>query len=365
VSAQSRHPEFISGSSHSGDEGSPLTPTLSRRARGNKAAFTLAEVLITLAIIGVVATMTIPTLVAEYQQKSWDTATSVFNRRLGEALKIMNASGTLANHDTTAEFVEELSKHIKIVKTCDKGSLDDCFVSEISTTADPVETSKLQSAKNLNSTADPEYGTDTMGVMFADGVTALVAYNKNTPYDPYSNKIVSVNGDGKSASLDTEAISILYDVNGLKSPNQMDSSKDIRGINIAIKTGATVKLIGTDYTAVDCIDSSGADYKYCAPTSSGYLRDYWAGAKKKCAELGMSIPEAGYTSPGACPTGAAENTLCGLYNNREALGLPSSGGYFWSASEKNNLNAWGMSFSSGIVGYYVKNGQNSVVCVGN
>jgi len=65
----SRHPELDSGSSHRGKEGSPLTPTLSRRARGICAAFTLAEVLITLAIIGVVATMTIPTLISNYEKK--------------------------------------------------------------------------------------------------------------------------------------------------------------------------------------------------------------------------------------------------------------------------------------------------------
>jgi len=363
---QNCHAELVSASSHSGDEGSPLTPTLSRRARGNKAAFTLAEVLITLAIIGVVATMTIPTLVAEYNQKSWDTATSVFNRRLGEALKIMNASGTLANHDTTAEFVEELSKHIKIVKTCDKGSLDDCFVSEISTTAEPVEISKLQSAKNLNSAED--YGTDTMGVMFGDGTSALIAYNKNTPYDPYSNEIVSVNGTGKDVSLTTKAVSILYDVNGLKSPNQMDAGKDIRGINVAIKTGAPIKVIGTSYDPVDC-SSAGAssdDYKYCAPTPSGYSSDYWAGAKKACAEQGMSLPELGSynTSAYYCNSDAAENTLCGLYNNREALGLPSSG-LFWSASETSTVYALDVRFSYGDVSYDGKDDHYSVVCVGN
>jgi len=83
------HPELDSGSSHCDDEGSPLTPTLSctslriqahktrpssvrfasRRARGQRVAFTLAEVLITLAIIGVVAAMTIPTLINNYQEK--------------------------------------------------------------------------------------------------------------------------------------------------------------------------------------------------------------------------------------------------------------------------------------------------------
>ena len=333
-----------------------------------KAAFTLTEVLITLAIIGVVATMTIPTLIAEYQQKSWDTATSVFNRRLGEVLKIMNASGSLSGYNSTEDFVAELGKHIKISKTCSKDKLSDCFVSEILTTADPVETSKLQSAKNLNSTADPEYGTDTMGVMFADGVTALVAYNKNTPYDPYSNKIVSVNGDGKSASLSTKAVSILYDVNGLKSPNEMDTMKDIRGINVSIKTGATVKLIGTGYDQVNCADSTSDDYKYCTDgdKSSASPYNYWAGAKKACAKEGMRLPESGYagSSAGYCSANAAEDTLCGLYNNREALGLPSSG-WFYSASESSTIYAWYVDFSDGNVSNSRKTRQNSVVCVGN
>ena len=333
-----------------------------------KSAFTLAEVLITLAIIGVVATMTIPTLIAEYQQKSWDTATSVFNRRLGEALKIMNASGSLSGYNSTEDFVTELSKHIKIVKTCDKGNLDDCFASEIFTTADPVETSKLQSASNLNSAED--YGTDTMGVMFGDGTSALIAYNKNTPYDPYSNEIVNVSGTGKDVSLATKAVSILYDVNGLKSPNEMDTMKDIRGINVSIKTGAAVKVIGTSYTAVDC-SSAGAsndDYKYCTDgdKSSAYTSNYWAGAKKACAEQGMSLPELGSynTSTYYCNSDAAENTLCGLYNNREALGLPSSG-WFWSASEGGTGGAWRVNFSDGGVYNGGKTSQRSVVCVGN
>ena len=55
-----------------------------------KKAFTLAEVLITLAIIGVVAAMTIPTLIANYQEKSWATASQVFERKLTEAMKVMN-----------------------------------------------------------------------------------------------------------------------------------------------------------------------------------------------------------------------------------------------------------------------------------
>ena len=88
-----------------------------------KLAFTLAEVLITLGIIGIVSAMTIPTLVANYQQKSMDTQANTFNRKLGEALKIMNTQSELAGHGTTQAFVSELSKHIKILKVCEKTKL--------------------------------------------------------------------------------------------------------------------------------------------------------------------------------------------------------------------------------------------------
>jgi len=108
VSIQSRHPELVSGSSHCDDESSPLTPTLSctslriqahktrsssvrfasRRARGKRAAFTLAEVLITLAIIGVVAAMTIPTLMTNFQKKVTAVKVKKAYAELVQAIKL-------------------------------------------------------------------------------------------------------------------------------------------------------------------------------------------------------------------------------------------------------------------------------------
>ena len=299
-----------------------------------RVAFTLAEVLITLAIIGVVATMTIPTLIANYNQKSWDTATSVFNRRLGEALKIMNANGSLAGYNSTEDFVTELSKHIKIVKTCDNTNLTDCFVSEIVTNAEPIETSKLKKSKNLNSAANPDYGTDTMGIMFADGVSALIAYNKNTPYDPYSNKIVRVSGNNKSATLNTGVISILYDVNGLKSPNEMDNDKDIRGINITLKTKITVKNLGT-VPAVNCANSASEGYDYCGINDKNISderpNNYWVGAKYACAKEGMRIPTL--------------EELQELNENKGQDEIPTTG-WFWSTFEYSATIAHGFSFDA-------------------
>ena len=56
---ESCHPELVSGSEFK-----------SSKKSKKLVAFTLAEVLITLAIVGVVAAITVPTLVANYQQKA-------------------------------------------------------------------------------------------------------------------------------------------------------------------------------------------------------------------------------------------------------------------------------------------------------
>jgi len=84
---KSCHPEFISGSVHSekrklpwnkmlkhltdtGSQGSSLACSLCK-VQHDKFGFTLAEVLITLGIIGVVAAITIPNLISNYQKKAW------------------------------------------------------------------------------------------------------------------------------------------------------------------------------------------------------------------------------------------------------------------------------------------------------
>ena len=53
-----------------------------------KAAFTLAEVLITLGIIGIVAAMTIPTLIADYQEKVLVTKVKQGHSQLMNAIQL-------------------------------------------------------------------------------------------------------------------------------------------------------------------------------------------------------------------------------------------------------------------------------------
>ena len=110
-------------------------------------AFTLAEVLITLAIIGVVAAVTIPTLIAKYQEKAWKTSADVFDRKLTEALNLMNTNDELVGYKNTEEFVKAFSKYVKIAKVCNEDNLDSCWIKGESKDATTLVLSKNNGQK--------------------------------------------------------------------------------------------------------------------------------------------------------------------------------------------------------------------------
>ena len=60
-----------------------------KKIAGNPKGFTLAEVLITLGIIGIVASMTIPTLIENYQKTQYITGLKKAYAEVTEALKLM------------------------------------------------------------------------------------------------------------------------------------------------------------------------------------------------------------------------------------------------------------------------------------
>ena len=69
-------------------EGGPKS-LISRWGR-KRAAFTLAEVLITLAVIGIVAALTLPGLIQNHNEKAWSTAKDLWEKKLTETVRRMN-----------------------------------------------------------------------------------------------------------------------------------------------------------------------------------------------------------------------------------------------------------------------------------
>ncbi len=246
--------------------------------------FTLAEVLITLAIIGIVAALTIPTLVQNYQSKAWDTASEVFQRKLEESLKVMNVQGTLAGYTTTEAFVDELSKHIKITRICDNDDITTCFADKVTWGTENEEV-EMADVKNASHFGQDSWGTNTVGVQFANGVNAVLAYNPECVQNQFSNQITG-----------TSCLAILYDVDGFKNPNTQN--KDLRSINVSSLGGSSCSFevggicFGTFFqptalTAADCNANKG---KYGIQTCRTTDDDFWGGAMKACADQGKRLP---------------------------------------------------------------------------
>ena len=265
--------------------------------------FTLAEVLITLAIIGIVAALTIPTLVQNYQERAWNTASQVFQRKLGEALRVMNVQGTLAGYTTTEAFVDELSKHIKITRICDNDDITTCFADTVTWGDEEVDMSKIKKAKNFG---QEDWDTNTVGVQFANGVNGVIAYNPDCRQNQFSNDVITVGETG----IGTTCLAILYDVDGFKNPNTQQ--KDLRGLNvISLGSNCAIELNdGTCFTAPftptahawkactngttndpdDLAFMSEYNIQYCGTGRGNKVYDYWAGAVKTCQDMGASLP---------------------------------------------------------------------------
>ena len=174
-----------------------------------KSAFTLAEVLITLAIIGVVAVLTVPALIQNYNEKAWETAQDVFTKRLEVATRQMNTEEKLAGYSSTMDFVNELKKYIKITRVCDNSNITKCFNKEViwNEGEDPIDMSAIRNAASLG---QDDWDTDTVAVQFANGVNAIIAYNPNTEQQPFNNQF----------SATSASMAILYDVSGNKNPRR-------------------------------------------------------------------------------------------------------------------------------------------------
>ena len=336
-----------------------------------KKAFTLAEVLITLGIIGVVSAMTIPTLIQNYNQRAWDTGATVFNRKLEEALKTMNTQQTLAGHTTTESFVEELSRHFKTNKICTNNKLLDCFSETVywgggDDTPEEVDMSEVKTSKHLGQEG---WSSNVIGVQFANGVNAMVAYNPECIQDPYSNEI-AVN----------DCLAILYDTSGMKNPNT--KGKDLRangnvislGKNCAFKLDktcfATVPFYSSPISKTECESlKSDLGIKECNTDN-----DYWAGAVKACGGVSnmaslteiAKIAEYVYNKE---DIGAREGVTGLKFDTTKAaeIGLSSSGLYFWSTSEINGsyVDGRGFSTSTSLLATYARNTARLAICLEN
>lgn len=159
-----------------------------------KKAFTLAEVLITLGIIGVVAALTIPTLVNNYRKKQFETGLKKEYSVLLQALDMYKQDNEtpLKKEDTDqspAEFKNKIKPYLKILIDCGDGIRDAKCVRNGYYTQDKKYTYKTYSGNIAN-----EDLFDDGQIILNDGSHLLF---ENPGYRSYVYVSIDVNGYNK------------------------------------------------------------------------------------------------------------------------------------------------------------------------
>ena len=341
-----------------------------------KFAFTLAEVLITLGVIGVVAALTMPTLLKNIAERSNSEAQANLAQKITKSMDLMRADGGLERtYNSTDEFVDEFSKYIKISTRCDADHIADCWPTKTVTTSDgkTFDVSKAKTGKNLNL---KDNKSNNVGIILADGATLILTYNPNagiigdgdTVTPSFADLPIGFGRTKKFAYTTsvTDSIDFVMDVNGFKGPNseaRNGKQYDIRSFNVARFSdgcpGSKINGFGCVYQlpSYSPIKAGSEEMKKWDPKydAAGYTSDnYWAGAKKACDDIGMSLPDI--------------SKLKSIYEARKkdySLGLPTSG-RFWSSSELTAYTADYVHFGYGPTNDYNKNlSYNRVLCVGD
>ena len=289
------------------------------RRENQRCAFTMAEILLSLTIIGVVAAITLPSLTGNINERTWNTQRKALYARFSQAIALMpalNGYGTLSEdesgsiEDTAAEtFVTDgLAKVLKINNICDSEHLEDCGISENITNNAGNKLTFPKDWETLNSqmpnAAFVESGSLLLSASFvnaksaafetANGESIAVFYNPNCQVDMAENTFYLLQPK--------VCANFVYDLNGSKGPNTV--GKDL---------GVMTVLYPTDSVVV-----APVIYTRDASESNAYVTWYEASASCKALDGEYRLPN--------------REEVFSLFVNKYLLGLPAMG--------SGNTNTW-------------------------
>ena len=288
------------------------TYTLAPRGRGlgrggktsnRQVAFTLAEVLITLGIIGVVAALTMPALITNIQDRIQAKRIENINQKLSKVTDKMAVQSGLTGYDTTMAFVQEMSKHMKIAKICDNEHLAECWPTQeviLNDEGKTWEISKTKNARTLKISTNAEDWADTVGIVTGDGTGMILSYNKKCEFNVDDGGLKYDNSTGKSNSL--VCLSGVYDWNGSSKPNKLKKDVTTLGMATGLGTECAIELGGKCFTALfiptpltpaQCeAEKDKLGIEYCCSNFGCGGKDYLAGAAKQCGGVSKMATDA-------------------------------------------------------------------------
>ncbi|MEE3349689.1 MAG: type II secretion system protein [Candidatus Gastranaerophilaceae bacterium] len=227
---------------------------VAQSAKTSRAAFTLAEVLITLGIIGVVAALTLPTLIANYQKR-------VYVNQLKKTYSILNQGFLKMRADDGVDLLSETSAYSKLAVfngyMMSDAPIDTPFYDELKKYFNIVSIETFKQSNNyfyydLNGYKYPPY---VGNVIFLNDGT-LIQEHGFFSYDFYHGGI-------------TKGIAgyLVVDINGVKNPNTI--GRDIF-IFLIGNNGVVYPRGSHGGSEIDTMGSSADQYYWRTTTKSDY-----------------------------------------------------------------------------------------------
>lgn len=301
-----------------------------------KNAFTMAEILLSLTIIGVVAAITLPSLTGNINERTWNTQRKALYARMSQAISLMpalNGYGTLVegNDSTSAQdtatetfITNGLAKVLKINNICDNTHLADCGVVTSFTNMAGSQTSMPTTLYELSSYfksivySGSSYSTmNTKAVAFEtqNGESIVAFYNQSCMTEYINQENLNLWGGTYGFPQSNMCVNFIYDLNGNKGPNTV--GKDI---------GIMTVFNATDSSVVAPMPASPNNAKY---NNSNMIT--WYNAAKACTsnDNETRIPNI--------------DELSAMLINQDIVNLSTSA-YFWSGTVFNSDRAWYVHF---------------------
>jgi len=197
---------------------------------GGALGFTLAEVLVTLGIIGVVSAMTLPTLVKNHQRQVYVTQLHKVYNELSQATEQVitdsNAVSLAESRFARGNGIDFLNAYFKTVKLCGSNEASDCLADEY---------------KNLNGDNVPMENSilDSCAILASGASVCIHNYG----------------GDGTAA--------LVIDVNGKQPPNIMGRDLFTGAISEDGSVGPTWEYDENNGTCEESVGDSGIDGDPC------------------------------------------------------------------------------------------------------
>jgi len=318
----------------------------------------MAEILLSLTIIGVVAAITLPSLTGNINERTWNTQRKALYARFSQAIALMpalNGYGTLTEAtssasavDTAAEtfITDGLAKVLKINNICDSDHLEDCGIPSKIT---PYSGSTFSIPKTLK-----DYNNSLVSVSFIDAAGDLCSYSQtNTKAAAFE----TVNGESVAVYYNPYCLSdlksgaawdpvqarmcanFIYDLNGTKGPNSY--GKDIGFISVFYPTDSEVV----------------APYVY--PQDSGSAPQVAESGTQNAAQVCTAIASGEYRVPN-------KNEAAAMFVNRKLIGGTFTGEHYWTSglgTYNGTIRGWAQSMYSGAGLLKERNTSQKIRCV--